>query len=170
MIDVVTKSLTRQFEAALSMLDECLRLCPDDHWDSPIAKYPFWHVAYHTLCYVDVYLSPDNDAWQPLTDVGGSGGLHPKGREELEAEYPSRRFERDELREYLTICRKKLHDIMAAETVATLEGPSGFSHLPFSRMELHFYNLRHIHHHTGQLGAFLRKVGASPGWTKTGWR
>ena len=35
-------------------------------WDAPIAKYPFWMVAYHTLCYVDCYLSPDNAAFERL--------------------------------------------------------------------------------------------------------
>ena len=30
--------------------------------------------------------------------------------------------------------------------------------LPFSRLELHLYNLRHIQHHTGQLSAYLRRV------------
>jgi uncharacterized damage-inducible protein DinB len=60
---------------------------------------------------------------------------------------------------------------MAAETHKTLEGPSEFPWLPMSRAELHLYNIRHIQHHTGQLGAFLRRNGVDAGrWVKRGWR
>jgi hypothetical protein len=167
MIDQFRHVLTTQFEAALAMLKDCLQKCPAEHWDGAIAKYPFWQVAYHALCYVDVYLSPDNAAWQPRT---GPGGLHPKGRAELEDEYPSRRFEKSELAEYLAICRQKVHDALAAETPASLAAGSGFAHLPFSRAELHLYNLRHVQHHVGQLSAYIHRLDLSAGWVKSGWR
>lgn len=167
MIDLFKRSIVDQMEASLCMLDECIRECPDDGWDGAVAKYPFWHVAYHALCYVDVYLSANNDAWQPQT---GADGLHPKGREELEEEYPSRRFGRRELIEYLAICREKLRTALAAETAESLAGESGFSHLPIPRAELHLYNLRHVQHHIGQLGAYVRRLDRSPGWVKTGWQ
>jgi hypothetical protein len=32
-----------------------------------------------------------------------------------------------------------------------LEAPSGFHWLPFGKVELQFYNIRHIQHHAGQL-------------------
>jgi hypothetical protein len=91
-----------QLEAALSMLAECLERCPREQWDAPVAKYPFWLAAYHTLCFVDVYLSRDDAAWQPQTQ-GPGGSLHPRGRAELDAEHPSRRFERDELLAYVAL-------------------------------------------------------------------
>jgi hypothetical protein len=59
MLDYVQKILTGQFEASLGMLNDCIQNYPPRHWDGRIAKYPFWHVAYHTLCFVDLYLSPD---------------------------------------------------------------------------------------------------------------
>jgi len=164
MNDHLKHIIIAQFEAALSMLNDCLQGCPPEHWDTPIAKYPFWQVAYHTLCFVDCYLAPDNAAWKP------DPTFHPAGRAELDEEYPSRRFTQPELLEYLAICREKLGDALAAETRTSLEGPSGFSHLPFSRAELHLYNIRHVQHHTGQLGAFLRRAGVDTMWVKTGSR
>jgi hypothetical protein len=172
MTDRLKPILLSQFEAALCMLDDCIRKCPPGHWDGPapthtIAKYPFWLVAYHTLCFVDCYLAPSNEAWQPHPD------LHPAGRAELEEEYPSRVFSQDELIRYADICRGKLRAVLgegpAAETAETLTHPSGFSWLPFSRAELHLYNIRHIQHHTGQLGAYLRRLGVELRWVKTGW-
>jgi hypothetical protein len=170
MLDQFRLILISQFEAGLSMLNLCLTRCPDEQWDTLIAKYPFWQVAYHALCFVDLYLSPSESAWQPRTEPGGNGGLHPKGGLELQEEYPSRRFERDELTHYVTLCRDKAHAIINAETPASLAGESGFAWLPFSRAELHLYNLRHLQHHTGQLGACLHRLGISADWVRSGWR
>lgn len=153
-----------QFEAALAMHGRCIDACPDEHWDSPIAKYPFWMVSYHTLCYVDCYMSRTNEEWSahPV--------FHPAGRAELEEEYPSRRFTREELREYLKFGLAKAREALGRESAETLAGPTGFSHLPFSRGELHLYNLRHVAHHTGQMTAFLRRAGVETNWVKAGWR
>ncbi len=163
--------LLAQFEAALAMLRQCLERCPPEHWDGLIAKYPFWMVAYHTLCFDDCYLAPSDAAWVPST---GPGGFHPAGRAELEEEYPSRRFERDELLRYADFVRDRLRRVLGegteGETAGSLAGPSGFPWLPFTRAELHLYNLRHIQHHTGQLTAFLRRVGVETGWVKSGWK
>ncbi|MEZ6234119.1 MAG: DinB family protein [Phycisphaerales bacterium] len=168
-LDAVRGVIASQFEAALAMLEVCIDKCPDDRWDAQppeaVAKYPFWQVAYHTLCFVDCYLSRGQDAFEYRT---GAGGLHPAGERELREEYPSRRFERDELTRYIAICRDKLSDAMAAETPESLAAPSGFSWLPFSRLELHLYNLRHLAHHTGQLTAYLRRFGVETKWVRDG--
>ncbi len=167
MIERFKSACVGQLEASVCMIGECIEKCPAGLWDAPIGKYPFWQVAYHALCFVDVYLSRDNDAWQPQT---GPGGIHPAGRAELDEEYPSRRFEPRELLGYVAFCRQKISAELAAETEATLAGRSGFSHLPIPRAELHLYNLRHAQHHAGQLTAFLHKSGVPTRWVKTGWR
>jgi len=167
MTDLLKQILITQLEASLCMLNECIQKCPPGHWDSKIANYTFWQVAYHTLCYVDVYLCKSDDLWQP--DIGPTG-LHPLGRTELEAEYPSRRFDQAELHKYAAACHRKILDSVAAETAESLAGASGFPRHPFSRAELHIYNIRHIQHHTGQLSAFLRRVETPTGWVKTGWK
>lgn len=164
MIDGVQKAIAGQFEAALSMLEECVRACPLAEWEGRIAKYPFWLVAYHTLCMVDLYLSASEGEFRTRAD------LHPQGWSEINDEYPSRRFERDELLKYLAICREKLRATIAGETRESLEGPSGQGHLPITRLELHLYNLRHAQHHAGQLSAFLRRAGVDTSWVKSGER
>ncbi len=174
MIEYIRKILAGQFEAALCMMNDCITKCPPEHWDSPIGKYPFWQVAYHTLCFLDLYLSPDEKTYQLRNGSDGGPILHPAGWSEFNDEYPSRRFEHKEIIEYLNICRRKMVDTFAAETRESLEGGSGQSRLPFSRGELHLYNMRHLQHHTGQLSAFLRRINADeatgPKWVNTGWR
>jgi hypothetical protein len=154
--------LRSQLLASLEMLGDCLAACPDRAWGEPVAKYPVWLVAYHTLCFADFYLSSSESAWRPSPD------LHPRGIEELNDEYPSRTFTQHELLRYTEFCRRKAVDSLASETPALLDGPSGFSRLPFSRAELHLYNLRHIQHHTGQLTAFLRRFGVDIRWAPRG--
>jgi hypothetical protein len=62
-------------------------------------------------------------------------------------------YSQAEILEYLEVCSREI-----GERVRSLEvdSPSGFSWLPFSRMELHLYNIRHVQHHTGQLIDRLR--------------
>jgi hypothetical protein len=169
MIDYVRRMLAEQFEASLCMMNDCLVKCPASHWDGIVGKYAFWQVAYHTLCFVDLYLSPSKESFEFRDN-------HPCGGEEFDAEYPSRRFEQNEMIAYLAICRSKAATTVAAETPESLTGPSGFSWKPFSRGELHVMNIRHIQHHTGQLSAYLRRVDESlqrpdvVRWISTGWK
>lgn len=169
MVDYLQRVLLAQYEAALAMLRECLTTCPADHWDGVIGKYPFWHVAYHTLCFADLYLSPSDKAFTPRE-------IHPAGWKEFDDEYPSRRFDKDELLAYIAVIREKAVTALAAETSATLEGPSGHPYRSFSRGELHVFSIRHIQHHTGQLSAYLRRIGPEfqalecMRWVGSGWK
>jgi hypothetical protein len=167
MTDYLKQILSKQFEAALCMFHECVTRCPAEQWDGRVAKYPFWQVAYHTLCFVDLYLSPDE-----ATFAFRVADFHPHGASEFDDEHPSRRFTQRELLDYVAICRAKARDVLSAETDASLQGASGFPGRPATRGELHLYNLRHIMHHTGQLSAYLRRVDPSidPRWVGSGWR
>lgn len=168
MIEYVRTILTGQFEAALCMLDQCLRACPVEQWEGKVANGTFRWVAYHTLFWVDVYLSPGDEQDFVLRD------FHHRGGDEREDRVcPG--LEKDEALAYLSICRQKMLETLAAETAESIQGPSGFSYRRITRGELHIYNLRHVQHHTGQLSAYLRRVDPSIGhgalpWVGSGWR
>ena len=57
--------LWQQFGAAIDMLDNALRACPDPLWRDRLWHNPsekpqyaqFWYLAYHTLFWLDFYLS-----------------------------------------------------------------------------------------------------------------
>ena len=163
MIDYFKAVLAGQFEASLCMLDRCVRRCPDEHWEGRIGNRTFSQVAYHTLYFVDLYLSPCTDAFEPRDFHRRAGGKRLGAGGSLT---------RDDTLAYLALCRRKAVETLAGETSASLRGPSGFVRLPFSRGETHLYNIRHVQHHTGQLSAYLRRV-ADDGkgwWVKSGWR
>jgi hypothetical protein len=168
MIDYVKQILTAQFEAALAMMDQCVRACPLEHWEGKIANDSFRQVAYHTLFFVDLYLSPTEQAFT-LRDI------HHRGGDERRP-IRSAGLSKDDTIDYLTICRHKMNDTLAAESRESLEGPSGFSYRRVSRGELHLLNIRHVQHHAGQMSAYLRRADpalndakALP-WIGTGWR
>ncbi len=168
MVEHFKKIVIGQFEAALCMLNECLKACRAEHYEGKIAENSFRQVAYHTLFFCDLYLSTSEEAFE-LND------FHAEGGDEREP-VVSAGLGRDETLAYVAICREKILRTIAAETAQTLEGPSGFSYRKFSRAELHLYNIRHIQHHTGQLSAYLRRVDpalrdmAALPWFGTGWR
>jgi hypothetical protein len=165
MIEYVKTILTGQFEASICMLNECVRKCPREHWEGKIANDSFRQVAYHTLFFVDLYLSP-NEAAFTLRD------FHERGGDERLSTAPSTGLAKDETLVYLAICRQKALETLAAETAESLQRQSGFSWLPFTRGELHLSNIRHVQHHTGQLSAYLRRIveDGERWWVKSGWR
>jgi hypothetical protein len=168
MIDFIKQILTSQFEAALAMLKQCVEACPLEHWEGKIANDTFRQVAYHTLFFVDLYLTPNESAFS-------LGDLHHRGGDER-GPTVSAGLSKDETLAYLLICRQKMIETLVAETQDSLQGSSGFSYRRFSRCELHLTNIRHIQHHVGQMSAYLRRVDPSLGdpkalpWVGTGWR
>lgn len=168
MIDYWKQITLGQFEASLAMLKECLERCPPSLWEEKLAALTFRQVAYHTLFFVDFYLSPGEESFT-LRD------LHQLGGDEREP-INSPGLDQAATLDYLAICLEKIRSTLAAETEDSLPSPSGFSWLPFSRGELHIYNLRHVQHHTGQLSAQLRRLDPACAnremlrWVRTGWR
>lgn len=120
MIHYVRKILTGQFEAALCMLNDCIRKCPPKHWEGRIANDTYRQVAYHTLFFVDLYLSPSEDAFC-LRDC------HRRGGDERSSTAISLGLERDETLAYLATCREKAIETFRCETPESLERASGFS-------------------------------------------
>ena len=119
MIEYVRQILISQFEASLSMLNTCIEACPVEHWEGKIASVTFKQVVYHTLYFVDLYLSPSEEAFT-LRE------FHHRGGDERNP-FPSVGLTKDETLSYVRICLQKGREILAAETAESLQGPSGFS-------------------------------------------
>ena len=154
MIEYFKQLISDQFEASLCTLDACVAVCPPEHWEGRIGHCPFWRVAYHTLFFVDMYLSADEQSFVPPEfDRPGVHGL-PADEAEASSEVP---YLKDVVAAYIEHCRQKVRQTISAETQASLEKPSGFPWYPMSRGEHHLTSIRHIQHHAGQLCAYLRR-------------
>ncbi|HEV8291154.1 MAG TPA: DinB family protein [Tepidisphaeraceae bacterium] len=169
MLDLFRQTIANQYGAALKMLEDCIGKCQPDQWMGKVGKVPFWHVSYHVLFCTDMYLSSHIDQFRPQA-------FHRESYNFLEREpFPpfkqvvaDQPYEKPILLGYVDTCRNRVVECVKKETESTLAGPSGFHWIPFSRAELHLYNLRHIQHHMGALNAFLaRTQGKGAAWVGT---
>lgn len=156
-MSTLIQALASQYQAALTMLRTCVDQIDTDLRDTLVGDYPYWQVAYHVLHTTDLYLSRDESSFRPQP-------FHREGYQQLgkpfwaESEVVvDQPYDRDTLVKYVEICQARSSSVLDSETDASLQGPSGFSWLEFSRIELHIYNIRHLQHHTGQLVAALRQ-------------
>ena len=76
--------LWRQFSAAIDMLSDALRDCPDELWkqnlwpdqqDQWVAAgfSSFWYLGYHALFWLDLYLTGTEEGFAPPAPFDQSG-------------------------------------------------------------------------------------------------
>lgn len=158
-------SVWRQFGATIDMLDNALRACPDEFWQERLYNErsvqpefaEFWYVAYHTLFWLDFYLSDSAEGFAPPA---------PFTLSELEAGLPPERmYTKIELQTYLEYGRNKCWARLETLADALIPQRSRPDWPEMSVAELLLYNMRHIQEHAAQLSLFLgQKAGSAPGW------
>jgi hypothetical protein len=156
----------RQFGAAIDMLENAMLACPDEVWSDP-SKPPewisnsvpgFWYVAYHTLFFLDFYLSQSEKGFAPpapftLDELDPAGLL------------PERPYTKEELLTYLEHGRKKCRAAIEALSDDVARERCGFEWLDMSIAELLLSSMRHVQHHAAQLNLMLRQAtDAAPRW------
>jgi len=155
MQELINQMLLGQYEAALSMLKDAIASCPAEHWEKKVANDPARFIAFHTLYCTDIYLSKSESAFESHEFVIEGRGL-PFGQPLSEGKLPPGLTQPRAI-EYADFCIAKARAVLAGESEADLAGDNGFGR-PFSRAEMHIYNIRHIQHHTGALSAHIRRL------------
>ena len=157
-------ALQGQFEAAVDMVENAMRACPEPVWDDaalPVSQR-FWYLAYHTLFWLDLYLCEIDRGFAPPAPFT-LGERDPAGG------YPERAYTTPELLAYLAHGRDKLRRAIAALTDVRAAERCGFAARDLSVLELHLYNLRHVQHHAAQLNLILRqRTDSAPAWVGRG--
>jgi hypothetical protein len=170
MLDLFKDLLVHQFEAALCTLNSCIDRCPATLWNSPVANLAFCQVAFHTLFFTDVYLGHNLESLRQQQFHRDNADFF-RDYEELEDRKQQLLYDEPSVKNYLTHCRQKALDVVAAETAESLAARAGFDRLKFNRAELHVYSIRHIQHHAAQLSLRLRlDVNQEICWCGSGWR
>ena len=164
-MDTVLKTgLWRQFGAAIDYLEDTIAACPDAFWRESLWLTPttkpefsqFWYVAYHTLFWIDLYLTGAEEGFLPrppftLIEQDEYGPL------------PERIYTKAELLDYLQECREKCRATIEAVTDEALLRQCAFGWGECSFFELLIYNLRHVHGHASQLNMLLgQHLGPQP--------
>ncbi len=152
------KILWQQFGAAIDMLENAVLACPDELWGKRSEQPEFWYVVYHTLFFLDLYLSGSVKGFSPPSPFN-LDELDPAGL------MPERVYTKDELLDYLEHGRRKCRATLAALTDERARERCLFSWGEMSFAELLLDNMRHVQHHAAQLNLILRqKVDSAPGW------
>ena len=166
MDDAWRSMLWQQFGATLDMFGQAIDECPDELWqrqmwgewsDRPDLS-EFWYVAYHTLFWLDLYLSGEVDTFMPpapfdLSELDPSGVL------------PERTYTKSELRSYLADCREKSRAAIEALTDERAQRRLRFGWGEVAYAELLLYTMRHVQEHGAQLRMYLgQQLGFEPGW------
>jgi hypothetical protein len=156
----------RQFLAAIAMLENALRACPQEIWSASLWHDPaeppqaaqFWYLIYHTLFWVDLYLSGAVEGFTPPAPFT-LAELDPAGV------YPERPYTRDELQGYLEHGREKCRTVIETLTDEQARRPCTFTWGQVTFAELLLDNMRHVQEHTAQLNLFLgQQIRWAPRW------
>jgi hypothetical protein len=155
----IKEVIQSQYLASLEMLKNAITNCPDRMWIDPEPKNQFWHIAFHAIFYTHLYLQPtekDFVPWENHRDeyeFMGTLPWPPHNPPNIGEPYT-----KDEVLEYLGLCKEQVNETLPK---LDLEGDeSGFFWLPFGKMELQFYNIRHLQLHTGEL---CERLGTTAG-------
>jgi hypothetical protein len=152
-------NLWRQFGAAIDMLENALVACPEALWGDRSRRPEYWYLVYHTLFFLDYYLSGTSQGFQPPAPFN-LDELDPAGL------LPERVYSKEELRAYLEHGRRKCRAVIAALTDERARQATGF-HFEITMGELMLYSLRHVQHHAAQLNLILRQtVDSAPRWVR----
>jgi hypothetical protein len=163
----VTDVLKSQYRAALQMLALAVEACPEALWTAPAAGEPFWQVAYHALFYTHLYLQDTEADFEPWALQRGQGQF--LGQVPWPPHDPPKLAEpysQAEVLAYRNVCLRQVDERLDA---VDLDAASGFDWLPFSKLELQIYNIRHIQQHAGELmGRLGSEAGLEVSWVGMG--
>ena len=160
---LIKTALWRQFGATIDMFENALLACPDTLWnglfwntrpDDPVPPEiaAFWYLTFHTLFWLDLYLSSTNgEEFTPpppftLSELDPAGAI------------PDRVYSKEELHNYLLHLRQKCQTTIADMSDEKAHQQVSFpwtANKPMTFLEILMYNMRHVQEHSTQLNLFL---------------
>ncbi len=159
--------LKQQYHAALAMLVDCVKKCPDSLWT--VGEHPrtFWRIAFHTAFFTQLYLGQDEAAFKPwpVRHEKIHPGLWTSPAEvepfELAKDEPS--YNAEEMLAYILYV-DDLVDMLVDELNVDAQ-ETGFSwYHNMDKLSHVLLNLRHLQGHVGQLSEILMQHGIDTDW------
>jgi len=151
-------TLWQQCGAAIDMLENAMRACPEELWSDRSRQPGFSYLAYHTLFWLDLYLSGSIEGFVPPK---------PFNRDELDPAgiIPDPPWSKELLLDYLARCRSKCRATIEGMTEEEARARTRFYWGEADGVEKLLYSLRHVQHHAAQLNLILRQtIDSAPRW------
>jgi hypothetical protein len=148
----ISRALHEQYGAALEMFEIVIKSCTVELWDDRINGPPFWHIAFHTLWYLDWYLvstKEERKAFKARYEIVQPG---------LERS-PEEVLTKDQLMLYLLEIKKKAKERLEHINMNELVQPSIYEWHGNSILSSLIYNLRHLMLHIGALNSRVLRRG-----------
>lgn len=144
-----TTSLWQQYGAAIATLEDAITRCPDQLWssvlwhdDDDVRHGQVWYVAYHTLFWLDLFLTGSMDGFAPPPPF-------------VRGTLPDQPYTKEETLTYLEDCRQRCHATITALTDEKAQQRCVFAWMELSFFELQLYGMRHVQEHAAQLSVVL---------------
>lgn len=147
--------LWQQLGATIDMLQRAMQACPNELWGDQSQEPQFWYIAYHTIFFLDFYMSDSLEDFKPpapftLSELDPAGVM------------PERIYTKEELQTYLEHGREKCKGAIEALTDENADERFRYGRIDISRAELFLYKIRHVQHHAAQLNLMLRHKNEPP--------
>ncbi len=165
MDDTIKNAISQQFKSAIDMLENAILACPDQLWHVRLWKDPdlprsseFWYITYHTLFWLDLYLSGSVEGFSPplpftLDELDPAGII------------PERPYSKHELQTYLEHTRKKCRSVIDSLTEEKAHQLCVFPWGEITFVGLLLDNMRHVQEHVAQLNLILgQQINWNPKW------
>ncbi len=169
----IRAALKSQYHAALAMLGEGIRRCPDELWAAEEYTNRFWQIAYHTLFFTHFYGDPDEASFRPW-EGHRTNAQYPDaipGPADPKSDLPllPDAYTKDEVLAYWSFCEERIDD--AVDAIDVFAPKCGFDWYPIPKLEHQLVNIRHIQHGAAQLADRLRAaVDVGVDWAGAGKR
>lgn len=155
---LLSQALIEQYGAALTMVENAIKNCDQDLWQDSNREIIISQVIYHTLFFVDYYLSKDKSERENFKAKLGDDLMG----ERTDGMKWDKIYTREELLNYLNDIQFKAHNYFTELTVENLNEESVFEWHGSSVMSSLLYDLRHIMLHIGALHVRLNAVSKEP--------
>lgn len=167
------EALWRNYAASLDMVANAIALYPEDAW---LAEGKFYFMAFHTAIFADYYLSHPVHHFAPriMYSLCETDQIPEAALDDV---LPKTLVSQQEILDYLKHIRRKAKKLISETSIteftqnwitrdeAEMHGLCPGLVVDYSLLEILFYNLRHIQHHSGQLNLLLRhETGQGVDW------
>jgi hypothetical protein len=149
------------------MFKEAVERCSDELWLDKTHINAFWQVAYHSLFYVHMYLQPKLEGFKPWaghqTKVQYQNGIAGPSKKGSDLPLIPEPYSRAQVLAFLATCEGMIDGVL--DSFDLLEPNSGFPWYSCGKLEHQIISIRHLQHHTAQLGDRLRGAyGSGLSW------
>lgn len=160
------QALKEQLHAALAMLADCVRRCPDDLWTAGAPPRTSWRIAFHAAYFTQLYLGQDEAAFRPWpghrADIAAR--VNPTADvEPYELSEETEPYDQRTMLDYIAFIDGLIDPIV--DTLDLDTDRSGFPNYPtMAKLSHELLNLRHLQGHVGQLSERLMERGIDSDW------